>query len=213
MVRHGRTKANATGLLLGRLDVPLDPIGEAQAAALAAAVHAHVERSGGTIAAIVSSPLLRTRQTAAAFGSDVQIDDRLIELDYGDLDGTPIADVPADVWAAWRSDATFRPPGCAESLADVQGRVEAACVDWSERVDDAIDGAIGGDALAGDTLSGDTVVLVTHVSPLKAAVGWALGIGDGAAWSTHVDPASITRIGVGGGRRVLRTFNETAHLT
>ncbi|MFZ4669889.1 MAG: histidine phosphatase family protein [Microthrixaceae bacterium] len=207
VVRHGRTKANATGLLLGRLDVPLDPIGEAQAAALAAAVHAHVERSGGTIAAVVSSPLLRTRQTAAAFGFDVQIDDRLIELDYGDLDGTPIADVPVEVWAAWRSDATFRPPGCAESLADVQGRVEAACVDWSQRVDGAIDGAIDGAALAGDT-----VVLVTHVSPLKAAVGWALGIGDGAAWSTHVDPASITRIGVGGGRRVLRTFNETAHL-
>ena len=198
VVRHGRTTANAGGLLLGRLDVPLDPVGETQAAALAAAVHAFVERSGGGIAAVVSSPLLRTRQTAAAFGLDVQVDDRLIELDYGDLDGTPIGDVPAEVWAAWRSDATYRPPGCAETLADVQVRVESACVDWSERVDGSIDG--------------DVVVLVTHVSPLKAAVGWALGIGDGAAWSTHVDPASITRIGVGGGRRVLRTFNETAHL-
>lgn len=204
VVRHGRTAANAGGLLLGRLDVPLDPVGEAQAAALAAAVRAQVERAGGGIAAVVSSPLQRTRQTAAAFGVEVQLDDRLIELDYGDLDGTPIGDVPAEVWAAWRSDPTFRPPGCAESLADVQVRVEAACVDWTDRVDTSIDG---------DAVAGDTVVLVTHVSPLKAAVGWALGIGDGAAWSTHVDPASITRIGVGGGRRVLRSFNETSHLS
>lgn len=199
VVRHGRTTANAGGLLLGRLDVPLDPLGEDQAAALAAAVHAQVASSGGRIAAVVSSPLRRTRQTAAAFGRAVEVDERLIELDYGDLDGTPIADVPGAVWAAWQSDPSFRPPGCTESLADVQVRVEAACVDWSGRAD-------------GDGAAGDTVVLVTHVSPLKAAVGWALGIGAGAAWRTHVDPASITRIGVGGGRRILRSFNETAHL-
>ena len=204
VVRHGRTTANAGGLLLGRLDVPLDAVGESQAVALAAAVHAQVASSGGRIAAVVSSPLRRTRQTAAAFGCAVEVDERLIELDYGDLDGTPIADVPGAVWAAWQSDPSFRPPGCAESLADVQVRVEAACVDWSGRAD--------GDGLDGDQHDGDTVVLVTHVSPLKAAVGWALGIGDGAAWRTHVDPASITRIGVGGGRRILRSFNETAHL-
>ncbi len=195
VVRHGRTAANARGLLLGRLDVPLDDLGRAQAAQVAGAVLAQAARTHTPVAAVVSSPLERTRRTAEAFGLPVRIDERLIELDYGTLDGTPLADVPPEVWADWQADPDFRPPGCSESLAAVQERVERACEDWAAVA--RVEGA---------------VVLVTHVSPLKAAVGWAMGIGAGAAWTTHVDPASVTRIAVGGGRRVLRTFNETAHL-
>ncbi len=196
VVRHGRTAANARGLLLGRLDVPLDDVGRAQAQQVAGAVLAHAERTRTPVAAVVSSPLERTRQTAEAFGLPVRVDERLIELDYGALDGTPLTDVPPQVWAEWQADPGFLPPGCSESIAAVQERVERACEDWA--------------AVA--RLEG-VVVLVTHVSPLKASVGWAMGIGTGAAWTTHVDPASVTRITVGGGRRVLRTFNETTHLT
>ena len=196
VVRHGRTAANARGLLLGRLDVPLDDVGRAQAEQVAGAVLAHAERTRTPVAAVVSSPLERTRQTAEAFGLPVRVDERLIELDYGALDGTPLTDVPPEVWAEWQADPGFLPPGCSESIAAVQDRVECACEDWA--------------AVA--RLEG-VVVLVTHVSPLKASVGWAMGIGTGAAWTTHVDPASVTRITVGGGRRVLRTFNETTHLT
>ncbi|SUZ62101.1 uncharacterized protein METZ01_LOCUS14955, partial [marine metagenome] len=43
---------------------------------------------------VVSSPLLRTRRTAEAFGMDVEVDDRWIEMDYGEFDGRPVADVP-----------------------------------------------------------------------------------------------------------------------
>jgi len=196
VVRHGRTTANARGLLLGRLDVPLDDHGRDQAARLARAVLDRAAAEQVPIAAVVSSPLERARTTAAALGLPVQVDDRLIELDYGELDGTPLADVPLEVWQEWRADPGYRPPGCAESLAQVQVRTEQACEEWS-----AVARTEG------------LVVLVTHVSPLKAAIGWALGIGAGAAWSTHVDTASISRISVGGGRRVLRTFNETAHLS
>ena len=59
IVRHGRTEANAHGLLLGRLDVELDPVGRAQAERLAAAT--------GPVDRVIASPLQRTRQTAAAF--------------------------------------------------------------------------------------------------------------------------------------------------
>jgi broad specificity phosphatase PhoE len=55
-------------------------------------------------------------------------------------------------------------------------------------------------------------VVVTHVSPIKAAVAWALDVGDEIAWRTWVAPASITRIGVTAGRPLLRSFNELAHL-
>jgi broad specificity phosphatase PhoE len=193
VVRHGRTEANARGLLLGRLDVPLDPTGEAQARAVAAAVLGAAAAAGEEVAAVVSSPLLRTRQTAAAFGLPVELDERFIELDYGEFDGRPLGDVPAEVWRSWRTDPTFCPPG-GETLAQVSERVASACEDWAER------------AGAG------TVVVVTHVSPLKAAVAWALGVGDETSWRTRVDPASISRVGVGPGGPVLRSFNETGHL-
>ena len=56
------------------------------------------------------------------------------------------------------------------------------------------------------------VVVVSHVSPIKAAVAWALGVGDEVAWRMWVAPASITRIGCRGATPSLRSFNETAHL-
>jgi alpha-ribazole phosphatase len=189
LVRHGRTAANAGGLLLGRLDVPLDDLGERQAVAVAEAVLA----TTGPVVAVVASPLTRTRQTAAAFGREVVIDDRFIELDYGEFDGRPLSEVPAEVWRAWRTDPDFCPPG-GETLLQVSARVAEACTDWADRAD------------------GGAVVVVTHVSPLKAAVGWALGVGDETGWRTRVDPASITRVAVDGPVPVLRSFNETGHL-
>ena len=189
VVRHGRTLANAQGLLLGRLDVELDPLGRRQAEALARAVL----DSSGPITAVVSSPLERTRETAGAMGLPVVVDDRFIELDYGEYDGRPLSDVSPEVWSAWRHDPSFCPPG-GETLAEVSERVVAGCLDWAERAD------------------GGAVVIVTHVSPLKAAVAWALGVGDETGWRTRVDPASITRIAVDGPVPVLRSFNETGHL-
>ena len=56
------------------------------------------------------------------------------------------------------------------------------------------------------------VVVVSHVSPIKAAVAWALGVGDEITWRMWVAPASITRIGWSGPAPSLRSFNELAHL-
>lgn len=184
VVRHGRTAANANRLLLGRADPPLDDVGEEQARRLAEALRPDV---------VVSSPLVRARQTAAAFGVDVDIDDRWIELDYGELDTMPLRDVPVDLWARWRSDPAFAPPG-GESLVALSERVHGACR-----------------ALLRAAVEGD-VVVVTHVSPLKAAVAWALDAGPLLTWRLFVEPASITCIDAGGPAPVLRSFNETGHL-
>jgi broad specificity phosphatase PhoE len=56
------------------------------------------------------------------------------------------------------------------------------------------------------------VVVVTHVSPLKAGVAWALGVGDEIAWRLFVSPASVSRIDVSRGRPSLVSFNELSHL-
>ena len=188
VVRHGRTAHNASGLLLGRLDPPLDELGRAQAAALAAEV--------GPIDRVISSPLLRTRETAEAFGHEVEIDERWIELDYGEYDGMPLGEVPPEIWARWRADVDFCPPG-GETLRQLGVRVCAAL-----------------DELAEEASVGEgTTVVVTHVSPVKAAVGWAVGAGDDISWRLWVAPASITRIGITPRGGVLHSFNETAHLS
>ena len=55
-------------------------------------------------------------------------------------------------------------------------------------------------------------MVVTHVSPMKAAVAWALGVDDEVTWHLYVAPASITRISTSGPRRSLHSYNGTAHL-
>lgn len=190
LVRHGQTAANASGLLLGRLDVELDERGREQAARLAAVV-------GRPGVRVVSSPLRRARDTAAAIaasaGTTVEVDERWVEIDYGSHDGTPLSEVPAQLWARWREDPDFAPEG-GESLAAVGRRVAAAC-----------------EALAPGAAAGD-VVVVSHVSPIKAAVVWALGTATPTVWRMFVAVASVTRIAIGDRGPVLHSFNETAHL-
>ena len=185
VVRHGRTEANRSGLLLGRIDAELDAVGEAQAAAVA--------RHVGAADLVVCSPLARTRATAAAWGAPVEVDDRWIELDYGELDGTPLRDIDAGLWGRWRRDVTFAPPG-GESLEALGTRVRAACEDLADRARDA------------------HVVVVTHVSPIKAAAAWAMGVGDEVSWRMFVAPASVTRIAVGERGPSLHGFNDVSHL-
>lgn len=187
VVRHGQTNANARGVLLGHADPGLDSIGTAQAKAVALKLAAVAED-----ARIVSSPLLRTRETAAIIaGHDhIDVDPRWIELKYGELEGTPVDEVTDDTWRRWRHDPDFAPDG-GETLRSLGQRVEEAC---DELLDEARD---------------RNVIVVSHVSPVKAAVVWALGVGDDVTWRTYVAPGSITRISVRRFGPVLASFNET----
>ena len=54
------------------------------------------------------------------------------------------------------------------------------------------------------------VVVVSHVSPMKSAVAWALDVDIGISWNCHLDHASVCRIAIRGRRPILQTFNETA---
>lgn len=183
LVRHGRTAHNAARRLLGRLDVPLDELGERQARALA-----DVPALSGAVG-VVSSPLRRALDTAAAIGPPVTVDERWSEIDYGIFDGQELPGA-AELWEGWERDLAYRPPG-GESLADLGVRVRAACDElWAEAAE-------------------RDVVVVSHVSPIKAAVAWALGVGDEICWRTFLDTASVTVIGPGRRGPTLRSFNET----
>jgi alpha-ribazole phosphatase len=185
LVRHGRTAQNAARLLLGRMDVALDELGRRQAAALGALPALH------GAARVVSSPLARAFDTAAVLGPPVTVDERWIEIDYGVFDGAELS-AAAELWQGWDTDLEYRPPE-GESLAEMGRRVRSACEDlWEEAC--SVD-----------------VVVVSHVSPIKAAVAWALGLGDEAQWRMFLDTASVSVIGPGRRGPTLRSFNETGH--
>jgi probable phosphoglycerate mutase len=193
LVRHGESEGNARGLLLGRIDAPLTELGQAQAASVPQLLH-------DPVVELRSSPLSRALDTAAALDLDteVQIDERWVEVDYGEYDGQPLRDIPAQVWQEWRRDQNFRPPG-GETLAEVDQRVSKACAALFAQPDA---GARRGD--------GD-VVVVSHVTPIKAAVAWALGLDAGLSWRLHLNTASVTRIEWGNNSEpVLHGFNQVA---
>lgn len=186
LVRHGRTAANAAGLLQGRLDQPLDEVGQQQAAQVAAAVRASVVG----IDRVVASPLLRAQQTAEAFNLPVETDERWVEVAYGIYEGMAMRQVPREIWQQWRTDPSFIPEG-GESLGAVDARVREACSDLLTQA------------------RGADIVVVSHVSPMKSAVAWALGADVGITWRTHLSQAAVCRIEMRDSGPVLLSFNET----
>lgn len=190
LVRHGRTALNAAGRLQGRVDEPLDALGLEQATRVATRLKGLLSDDD----LVVSSPLVRARATADAIGRSVEVDERWIEMSYGVFDGVPQADVAPAVWAAWRADPHFAPDG-GESLAAVTERVHAACDELRDRA------------------QGRRIVVVSHVSPIKAAIAWALGTDPSTSWRMHLDTAAITRITVSSRGVALVSFNETHHLS
>jgi broad specificity phosphatase PhoE len=190
-VRHGQTVVNREGRIQGRIDAPLTDLGHEQARLAASGL------AGCAATLVLTSPLRRAvdtaREIAEVVGVPIEVDDRLVELDYGDWDGRLLGEVsPAD-WEQWRIDPSFAPPG-GESLDAVVTRVGQFCAERL-RPDAAL-------------------VAVSHVSPIKAAVVWALGIGNAAIWRMHLDVASVTRIGRREtGPPFLDGYNDISHLS
>jgi broad specificity phosphatase PhoE len=195
LVRHGQSEANAAGLLVGRTESVLTELGRRQAAAIGEVLAAEQKSP----LRLLTSPLARARHTAEIIAGRLgtalvpTVEDRLIELDYGELEGQRPADLSRGVWAGWRSDSSWRPPG-GETLPELQNRLDPL---WT--------------SLAAEAAAGD-VIAVTHVSPTKAAVAWVLGAGPEISWKLSLGVASITRISFGGVSPALVSFGETGHL-
>jgi len=191
LVRHGESVANAQGLLLGRTDAELTETGRAQAAA----VPTLFERP---VVEVRSSPLSRAVDTAELLGLGVPVaaDERWIEVDYGEFECQPLGDIPADVWRKWQRDRDFRPVD-GETLAEVDARIAGACEELFAK-----------DGSGARRADGD-VVIVSHVTPIKAAVAWALGTPD-LYWRLYLRTASVTRISWNRDAPILHGFNEVA---
>ena len=199
LVRHGRTSANATGTLAGRLPgVRLDDVGEAQAARTADRIAAV------PLAAVVSSPLERCRQTARARARAqrgalrVSTDKGITECDYGEWQGRALKELAREkLWATVQSQpsaATF--PG-GESLAAMQARAVAAV----RRHDAAVEQEHGASAVW---------VAVSHGDIVKAVLADALGMHLDLFQRLAVDPASVSVIRYTGTRPYVLATNTHA---
>jgi len=196
LLRHGQTPMSVQKRYAGRSDVPLTETGVLQAAAAAK----RLESAG--IEVIVTSPLLRATRTAQEVaevtGAPVVTDEGFRETDFGAWEGLTFAEVrqrwPGEV-KTWLADSSVAPPG-GESLAEVSTRVTEAL----HRV------------LAGREQQ--TILIVSHVTPIKTLVAAALLAPPAALYRMHLDVAALCEIDwYADGPAVLRSFNDTGHLT
>jgi len=199
LVRHGRTTANATGLLAGRTPgVLLDQIGRDQAAVTGQRLAAV------PLVGVVSSPLERCRQTAQHIidrqGGTVlaPIEDELSECDYGDWQGRTLKDLSAEkLWSVVQtqpSAVTF--PG-GEAMAAMQARSVAAI----RRLDAAFEAEHG---------PGAVWVAVSHGDIIKSILADALGMHLDLFQRINVGPASVSIVQYGAHRPTVHASNTDA---
>lgn len=196
LVRHGTTAHSHEGRFSGHNDLELDDHGQAQAAALARRASSLPD-----VVAIISSPILRTRQTAAAIAGaldlPVEIVDEFAEVNFGEWDGLSFRELRKahpDEMAAWFASADVAPPG-GESMAAAAARVRRGRDDVLARYRD------------------QHIVVVTHVSPIKSLVRDVLDAPDSSLYRMHLDTASVSIIDYfADGAASLRLFNDTSHL-
>ncbi|WP_145497709.1 bifunctional RNase H/acid phosphatase [Streptomyces sp. CFMR 7] len=199
LLRHGETALTPEKRFSGSggTDPELSATGRDQAARAAAHFAAL-----GTVQEIVSSPLRRCRETAAAvadrLGLEVRIDEGLRETDFGAWEGLTFGEVReryGDDLTAWLADPDTAPTGGGESFTEVAARVAAARDRLTARY------------------AGRTVLLVTHVTPIKTLVRLALEAPAQAMFRMELSAASISTVAYyGDGNASVRLVNDTSHL-
>ncbi|WP_313750550.1 bifunctional RNase H/acid phosphatase [Streptomyces parvus] len=199
LLRHGETALTPEKRFSGSggTDPELSAVGRGQAERAADHFAAL-----GTIQEIVSSPLRRCRETAAAvaarLGLDVRIDEGLRETDFGAWEGLTFGEVReryGDDLTAWLASPDTAPTGGGESFAEVAERIAAARDRLVARY------------------AGRTVLLVTHVTPIKTFVRLALGAPPEALFRMELSAASISTVAYyGDGNASVRLLNDTSHL-
>lgn len=201
LLRHGQSPLSVERRYSGRGDPELTREGLEQAAAAATALAARHVDPDAHIRAVISSPLLRARQTAepvaGVLGLGVTVDERLTETDFGAWEGLTFSEAAAqdpEVHRAWLGDSAVSPPG-GESFDLVAGRVNAGLDDLLRH------------------FPGQTVVLVSHVTPIKLILRRALDAGPQMLYRLHLDLAclSVVEFWPDGGASV-RLVNDTSYL-
>ena len=195
LIRHGRTQANADGVLAGRTPgVVLDEVGRDAATALAARL------APVTVRHAVVSPLERTVETAQILFADripSSTEDRLIECDYGSWQGQSLAELAVhELWpiVQQRPDEMIFPDG--ESMNEMSSRASAAIREWDKRLSDE---------------HGDEVIwaAVTHGDIIKAICADAMGLPLRKFQSLMIEPTSVSVVNYSKAGSAVAKLNDT----
>ncbi len=198
LVRHGETMANREYRYIGTSNDPLSAHGQTQAIQLAEAL------SGLPVAAVYSSPLRRTYDTAlpiaARHSLEVEQVDDLRECDFGTWEGLSRTEAlersPEDSQRLreWEQNTSVAPPG-GESFEALQQRVCIAVERLAQAHPD------------------QAIVLVSHVGPIKVLLSAALGAPLSSAFRIFLDPATISLVDWrDAAHAIVRLVNSHAHL-
>jgi probable phosphomutase (TIGR03848 family) len=199
LIRHGRTAANTSGILVGRTSgVELDEVGVKQAADVATRI------GSVPLRAIVTSPLRRCRQTAQALqaaradGCPTNVDQALVECGYGEWTGRSLRELSKD--KLWRSvqqqPSAVQFPG-GESMTEMSSRAVGAIRGWDRR-------------LAADYGENAVWAAISHGDVIKAILADALGMHLDSFQRLMVDPASVSIVHYTPVRPYVVTVNSTA---
>ncbi|MBW1808899.1 MAG: histidine phosphatase family protein [Deltaproteobacteria bacterium] len=195
IIRHGETEGNQNKIYRGRWDLPLNENGLSQVAKAGAALQ------DIAFDAIYTSPLERTRQTAAAVAQfqevEPQVDDCLIDIDYGQwtkVADSEIARQQPELYQSWKDmpEKVVFPGG--EGLAAVRQRVSSGLLRLAEAHPD------------------QTIALCAHRVSVKMILMVGLGLPDAAFWQVQIDTASISALTYTAAKFSLVFSNETCHL-
>jgi alpha-ribazole phosphatase len=191
LIRHAAPHEDGRGRCYGNVDFGLSELGQRQASTLAERL-ASVSISG-----VVSSPSVRARETAAALGRHVRVDDRLRELDFGELEGRPYAEIERErpeLYRKWMADpTTVRFPG-GEGFEDLRCRTAVAIADI---VEDS---------------SGATIAVVTHGGVIRAVLADALGLRSEQIFRLDLGYCRISVVDWFDGTPVVRMVNGSGDL-
>jgi probable phosphomutase (TIGR03848 family) len=200
LLRHGRSTANTAGLLAGRAPgVRLDETGRAQAAGLPGRL------AGVPLAALVSSPLERCRETLAPLAAErpglpVHTEERITECEYGEWTGRGLAELAGEPLMATvqqHPSAAVFPGG--EPMSGMQVRAVAAVRDWNARVE----AEHGPDAC---------YLMCSHGDVVKSVVADALGMHLDLFQRIAVGPCSLTVVRYTPLRPFLLRLGDTGEL-
>lgn len=184
LVRHPETEANVTGRMVGRGDSPFTPEGRRQAARLPKRIAAFEPD------AIWSSPLERALVVAQGgaelSGAALVVDDRLLELDFGDAEGLTFEEI-AEAGIEFNFRAADEPvaPG-GESRAAIERRSAEVCDELVAK--------------------GGRYVIVAHGGVVRASIVHLLGLKPAAIWAFHIHNAQLAHISVIEGHGMMEEY-------
>jgi len=197
LVRHGQTEWNRVERFRGRADIPLNETGLAQAKALAHRLAGI--RCSWPLAAVYSSPLQRTMDTAKAiareFGLEVKPLEGLLDIDYGAFQGLTPEEAEErypDIYRQWLREPHLVHFPQGESLAQLRERVWESLPELAE------------------SHQGETVVLVGHKIMNKVLLCAILGLDNSHIWQIGQDEAALN---VFEWPSYLTLLNDTCHLS